>query len=329
MNPREVLGLRLWLASHEMITSGSPTEQFEVCGSGAYFRGIWIPECGGHVTDRHITGKRHLRTLAAAAITAPAEIPAVRWSCPSCGIHIDAPLSLLMHVAGERHRRAIDVLRHGGRIDDLARLVPHLRAAMAAVHRAGADDAQFGRLLRQARIDADKDVSSDNDTSDNDSGDHADKNTNVAEEDGTRAAAVFAPAVASGADSSAPDVGRRPGRKRRRDDGGGSATARLGPGGTDAAVARGDEEVARLEGGSGLRQDGGASRDGSVATSRNGSAVSPGMSSSPARKMAVVPAGAVLYMACPRCECLYKTAGDFEDHACLPPSRKGKSPAGR
>jgi len=53
MNPREVLGLRLWLVSHEMITSGSPTEQFEICVSGAYFRGIWIPECGGHVTDRH------------------------------------------------------------------------------------------------------------------------------------------------------------------------------------------------------------------------------------------------------------------------------------
>jgi len=53
MNPREVLGLRLWLVSHEMLTSGSPTEQFEICVSGAYFRGIWIPECGGHVTDRH------------------------------------------------------------------------------------------------------------------------------------------------------------------------------------------------------------------------------------------------------------------------------------
>jgi len=52
-NSREVLGLRLWLVSHEMITSGSPTEQFEICVSGAYFWGIWIPECGGHVTDRH------------------------------------------------------------------------------------------------------------------------------------------------------------------------------------------------------------------------------------------------------------------------------------
>ena len=31
MNPREVLGLRLWLVSHEMSTSGSPTEQFEIC----------------------------------------------------------------------------------------------------------------------------------------------------------------------------------------------------------------------------------------------------------------------------------------------------------
>jgi len=48
-NPREVLGLRLWLVSHEMITSGSPTEQFEVCVSGAYFRGIWFPECRGAI----------------------------------------------------------------------------------------------------------------------------------------------------------------------------------------------------------------------------------------------------------------------------------------
>jgi len=36
-----------------MITSGSPTEQLEICVSGAYFRGIWFPEYGGHVTDRH------------------------------------------------------------------------------------------------------------------------------------------------------------------------------------------------------------------------------------------------------------------------------------
>jgi len=45
--------------------------------------------------------------------------------------------------------------------------------------------------------------------------------------------------------------------------------------------------------------------------------------------MVVVPAGAVLYVACPRYECLYKKSGVFEDHACLPPFRKGKSPAGR
>jgi len=38
-----------------VITSGSLTEQFEICGSGAYFRGIWFPECGGHVMDRHRT----------------------------------------------------------------------------------------------------------------------------------------------------------------------------------------------------------------------------------------------------------------------------------
>jgi len=57
--------------------------------------------------------------------------------------------------------------------------------------------------------------------------------------------------------------------------------------------------------------------------------VAPGASGSPARKMVLVPAGAVLYMACPRCECLYKTATDFDEHACLPPSSKGKSQAGR
>jgi len=49
----EVLGSRLWLVSHEGITSGSPTKQFEICGSGTYFRGIWLPECGGHGPDRH------------------------------------------------------------------------------------------------------------------------------------------------------------------------------------------------------------------------------------------------------------------------------------
>jgi len=41
--------------------------------------------------EQHVTGERDLRTLAAAAHTAPADSPEVRWSCPSCGIHIDAP----------------------------------------------------------------------------------------------------------------------------------------------------------------------------------------------------------------------------------------------
>jgi len=150
--------------------------------------------------EQHVTGERDLHTLAAAAHTAPAESPAVRWSCPSCGIHIDAPSSLLMHLVGERHRRAVGLLRHGGRLYDVALLVPSLVAAMA--HRAGDDNAQFGRLLRQARIDADEDVSSDDDTSDNDSGDHADMINDVAEEDDARAAAVSAAAVASGAASS-------------------------------------------------------------------------------------------------------------------------------
>jgi len=65
MNPREVLELQLWLVSHEMSTSGSPTEQFEICVYGAYFRGIWIPECGGRVTDRHTLDQ--LRSLSATA----------------------------------------------------------------------------------------------------------------------------------------------------------------------------------------------------------------------------------------------------------------------
>jgi len=62
-NAREVLGLRLWLVSHDVITSRSPTEQFEICGSGTRFRGIWFPEWGGHVPDRHNSpfwrGRRH------------------------------------------------------------------------------------------------------------------------------------------------------------------------------------------------------------------------------------------------------------------------------
>jgi len=286
--------------------------------------------------EQHVSGKRHQRTLAAAANTAPAESPAVRWSCHSCGIHIDAPSSLLIHVAGERHRRATDLLRYGGRLGDVARLVPRLRAAMAAVHRTGDDDAQVGRLLRQARIDAGEDISSDedssgDDSSDNKSGVHAGNGNDneVAEDDGSRAADSAAPSVASGAAFKAPDGGERAGRKRRRNDGGGLANARHNPSARDAAVARGDEAVGRMGGGNGWHQDCGVSRDGSVETSCNGGAVSPGASGSPARKMVLVPAGAVLYVACPRCECLYKTATDFEGHACLPPSRKGKSQAGR
>jgi len=286
--------------------------------------------------EQHVSGDRHQRTLAAAANTAPAESPAVRWSCPSCGIHIDRPSSLLMHAAGERHRRAIDLLRHGGRLGDVARLVPRLRAAMAAVHRTGDDDARFGRLLRQARIDADEDISSDedrsgDDSSHNESGVHAGNGNDneVAADDGSRAADSTAPAVASGAAFKAPDGGGRAGRKRRRHDGGGPANARHNPSARDVAVARGDEAVGRMGGGNGWHQDCGVSRDGSVETSRNGGAVTPGAGGMPARKMVLVPAGAVLYMACPRCECLYKTATDFEKHACLPPSRKGKLPAGR
>jgi len=52
-NPREVLGLRLWLVSHEVITRGSPLEQFEICGIGTHCPEIWFPKYGGHVTDRH------------------------------------------------------------------------------------------------------------------------------------------------------------------------------------------------------------------------------------------------------------------------------------
>jgi len=37
----------LWLVSHEVITSGSPTEQFELCGSGTYiFRESGSPSLG-------------------------------------------------------------------------------------------------------------------------------------------------------------------------------------------------------------------------------------------------------------------------------------------
>ena len=130
-----------------------------------------------------------------------------------------------------------------------------------------------------------------------------------------------APAIASGAAWSAPDVYQRAGRESLRNGRCRLATARAGPSGMDAAVACGDEEVGRSREGSGSRQDGGAGSDGSVATSRNGGAVSPGMSGSPACEMGLVPTGAVLYMACLRCKCLYNTAGRFEDHACLAPSR--------
>jgi len=41
-----------------VITSGSPTKQFEICGSGTYFRGIWFPKSGGHVPGRHIARQR-------------------------------------------------------------------------------------------------------------------------------------------------------------------------------------------------------------------------------------------------------------------------------
>jgi len=96
----------------------------------------------------HVTGRRYLRTLLAATNTALAESPAAWWSCTSCGMHINARSSLLTHVAGERHSRAVDLLCHRGRLDHVARPVICLRATNAAVHRADNDDAQFGRLLR-------------------------------------------------------------------------------------------------------------------------------------------------------------------------------------
>jgi len=54
-----------------MITSGSPTEQFEICVSGAYFRGIWFPECEGHVTDRHTKQQREARAVGRRAQALP------------------------------------------------------------------------------------------------------------------------------------------------------------------------------------------------------------------------------------------------------------------
>jgi len=38
--------------NHGVITSGSPTDRFESCGSGTQSLGIWFPECGGHVPSR-------------------------------------------------------------------------------------------------------------------------------------------------------------------------------------------------------------------------------------------------------------------------------------
>jgi len=67
--------------------------------------------------EQHVSGERLMRMLTAVANTSPADSSEVSWSRPSCGIETDAETILLMHVAGERHSPAIDVLRHGGRID--------------------------------------------------------------------------------------------------------------------------------------------------------------------------------------------------------------------
>eukprot|EP00168_Porphyra_purpurea_P019231 TRINITY_DN756_c0_g1_i1.p1 TRINITY_DN756_c0_g1~~TRINITY_DN756_c0_g1_i1.p1 ORF type:complete len:149 (-),score=13.72 TRINITY_DN756_c0_g1_i1:550-996(-) len=66
----------------------------------------------------------------------------------------DAPTSLIIHVSGAGHRRAVSFLKDTGREAELHVLLPRLRAAVTDVRRTEGDDPRLSQVLRKTELDA-------------------------------------------------------------------------------------------------------------------------------------------------------------------------------
>jgi len=102
--------------------------------------------------NEHVRGAPHKkRAFRTAATRGPGNAShSTRWTCPACLTSNDAPKSLISHVSGAGHRRAVAVLKHSGRHAELHVLLLRLRAAVTEVRGAGDDDARFADVLREA-----------------------------------------------------------------------------------------------------------------------------------------------------------------------------------
>jgi len=293
--------------------------------------------------EQHVRGTKHRRLKAATDAPAASTDRTTRWMCPLCAAQNDAASSLFMHVNGSRHRRAIERLREAGRLEETARLVPRLREALAEVRRTGDEDAQFAVLLQAAEKDAgveggrvqhrdDRHQNCGNGKDDYDTYGNNVYNAggrhrlHTAADTGGGPAAVSAPPagpsagvagggtrVAGGAAHAGKracdggDAGRAS-QRRRFSDGDAGIRSRSG----SVRYGCGSRSVRRDVGDAGGASDVGGSR---------------GSSSSGVPTTFIVPPGARPWLECPRCLTLCSSADAFADHACNPPSLKGKGPA--
>jgi len=293
--------------------------------------------------EQHVRGTKH-RRLQAATESPPASTDrTTRWMCPLCAAHNDAATSLFMHVNGSRHRRAIGRLREAGRLEQTAPLVPRLREALAEVRRTGDDDAQFAVLLQAAEEDAGVDGGrlqhrDDHQQNGGNGSDNNNKNGNNVTNAGVRHRSyTAADARGSPAAASAPAAGPGAGVAGCGTRVAGGA-AHVGKRAYDGGDAGGASQRRRLSTGDvGGRSRSGGMRYGcgSRSVRRDGGDVggaddvggSRGSSSSGVPTTFIVPPGARPWLECPRCLTLCASADAFFDHACNPPSLKGKGPA--
>jgi len=278
--------------------------------------------------NEHVRGAPHKkRAFRAAATHGPGNAShSTRWTCPTCLASNDAPTSLISHVSGAGHRRAVAVLKDSGRRAELHVLLPRLRAAVREVRRAGDDDARLADVLREAEHDAGILAPA---AAVRDAGRtaHSHARAFAAGHSGSSGAG----GSAGGAGAGPPPADARRHKRRRDDDAYASGSEKL----ADAAKAgRGRLPTSSDDSGSsgaspqstGVGDN--AWADGYSARTRPGGAsASPTSGAGRVPVAVVVPPGARVWFECPRCGCHYRSGDDYVAHVCQPYKGKGKGRA--
>jgi len=278
--------------------------------------------------NEHVRGAPHRkRAFRAAATHGPGYAShSTRWTCPTCLASNDAPTSLISHVSGAGHRRAVAVLKDSGRHSELHVLLPRLRAAVREVRRAGDDDARLAEVLRDAEHDAGILAPA---AAAHDAGRTAPSHARAPA--AGRGGSSGAGGAAGGARSGPPPADARR-HKRRRDD---DACASWSEGLADAA----DAGRGRRPTSSGHSDSSGASPQStgvgdnawangySARTSPGGASASLTTAAGRVPVAVVVPPGARVWFECPRCGCHYRSGDDYVAHVCQPYKGKGKGRA--